>query len=496
MRTRYEPRKLMELAINVMRQSVNEPRTDDKASPTVGAVLYKPDGTVETAYRGELRYGDHAEYTLLERKNRDCKLDDAILFVTLEPCAPGSRHYPKLGCAERIVLARIKEVWIGIEDPDPTVDRKGIKYLQDSGIVVNMFDRDLQEIIKQENKEFIMQATSRAKDAEKLRPKKIVLSELEGVFANAYLENLSKDALNKYRVRSNIKEPVGSPEFNKLLLDQGFLNLNNDILAPTGFGFLLFGKRPRRVMHQAGLLALINYPDGETERREFDDALVLIPELVEIWLKEKLPYIIDRGQMQREQRTDLPFELIREGLVNALIHRDYDITGAKCQLEISTDTMIIKSPGQPPAPITIEHLQSLNAPMLSRNPPLHYVFSQMELAEEQGMGIKSMRSLTENLGLPLPKYSWDDPYLVLTLYRNLEAATRTLDPQILESLSKTEQEGWKWLVTQTRITSNDYARAMKLSYRTAVYHLKRFTDFKLIRREGSGPSTHYIVQGK
>lgn len=29
-----------------------------------------------------------------------------------------------MGCAERIVNARIKEVWIGIEDPDPTVDRK------------------------------------------------------------------------------------------------------------------------------------------------------------------------------------------------------------------------------------------------------------------------------------------------------------------------------------------------------------------------------------
>jgi len=78
----------------------------------VGAALYKPDGTIDTAYRGELRDGDHAEYTLLERKNRDCKLDEAILFATLEPCAKGARQFPKLGCAERIVNARIKEVWV------------------------------------------------------------------------------------------------------------------------------------------------------------------------------------------------------------------------------------------------------------------------------------------------------------------------------------------------------------------------------------------------
>jgi ATP-dependent DNA helicase RecG len=64
---KFNPRELMEQAIKVMRDSVNEPRGDGKASPLVGAVLFKPDGTIDTACRGELRYGDHAEYTLLTR---------------------------------------------------------------------------------------------------------------------------------------------------------------------------------------------------------------------------------------------------------------------------------------------------------------------------------------------------------------------------------------------------------------------------------------------
>lgn len=51
---KLNPRKLMEQAIDVMRQSVSEPRADGKASPIVGAVLWKPDGSVETACRGEL----------------------------------------------------------------------------------------------------------------------------------------------------------------------------------------------------------------------------------------------------------------------------------------------------------------------------------------------------------------------------------------------------------------------------------------------------------
>src|SRR3990167_2037653 len=159
---KFNPRKLMELAIEVMRRTVSEPRMDGKASPLVAAVLRKPDGTVETACRGELRHGDHAEFTLLERKNRGNKLDGSVLVATLEPCAPGARRDPKVDCAERIRLARIKEVWIGIQDPDPKVARKGIAHLEQNGIKVHMFDRDLQEVIEKENKDFLAQALERA----------------------------------------------------------------------------------------------------------------------------------------------------------------------------------------------------------------------------------------------------------------------------------------------------------------------------------------------
>lgn len=63
-----DPRRTMELAVEVMRQSVPERRPDGTPSPKVGAVLVRPDGSTITAARGELREGNHAEYILLERK--------------------------------------------------------------------------------------------------------------------------------------------------------------------------------------------------------------------------------------------------------------------------------------------------------------------------------------------------------------------------------------------------------------------------------------------
>jgi len=489
----FNPRKLMELAIKVMRQSVSEPRKDGRASPLVGAVLSKPDGTVETACRGELRHGDHAEYTLLERKNRSNKLDGAILFATLEPCAPDSRHPPKMSCSERIFLARIKEVWVGIEDPDPKVDRKGITFLQDNGIAVHMFDRDLQEVIQKENRESLAQALERAAAAKEEKPKKVTLSTLEGAFATAVTEDFSTEALEQYRSIAKIEDKVGSASFNRRLVQQGLLKQEDGQFTPTGFGLLLFGKEPRAVMRQAGLLATIHYADGREEPRNFDGPMVMIPGQLQKWLDDKLPNVIDRSRMQRRQLPALPFEMVREAVVNGLIHRDYDIRQAKCQLVITVDTITVKSPGGPLPPITLEQLQAFNAPMLSRNPELHYVFARMEMAEERGLGIKSLKNRAVQLGLPLPKYGFQDPYLVLTLFRNPEAAARALSQEALDSLSKAEQKGWQWLSTRETVTSSEYAAAMAVPNRTALNHFKRFAELGLLRRTGAGPTTRYEV---
>ena len=491
---KLDPRKLMEQAIEVMRQSVAELRTDGKASPLVGVVLWKPHGTVETACRGELRDGDHAEYALLERKNRDKKLDGAVLFTTLEPCAPGSRRQPKLSCAERIVLARIKDAWIGIEDPDPTVDRKGIKYLQDSGVTVHMFDRDLQEEIQKANKTFIEQALERAAAArEEKKPKTVTLSPLENAFATTETKDFSTEAMKQYRTIAKISDTVGSPAFNRRLVQQGLLKQENGQLTPTGFGLLLFGREPRTVMPQAGLLGTIHFADGTEEPKDFDGPQVLAPEQALQWLRDKLPNPIERSAARRRQANAALFELVREGVVNALVHRDYAIEGAKCQLIITPDTITVKSPGKPVEPITLEQMQSFNAPMLSRNPVLHYVFARMELAEERGLGLKSMKARAEAAGLPLPRFAWEAPYLVLTLFRTVEGATRTLGEPVLRELTSEERNGWSFLAGRTTATQNEYARHMGVTARTAQRHLTHFVELGMLRRHGQGPATKYEV---
>lgn len=488
---KFDPRKLMEQTIAVMRNSVPEARSDGRTNPLVGALIWKPDGSIETACRAELRDGDHAEFTLLERKNRSVALDGSILFATLEPCAPGARRHPKLGCAERVVLARIKQVWVGIEDPDPTVDRKGIKYLQDHGVDVRMFDRDLQDAIKSENQTFMDEATARARAAA-VPPPEVVLSSLEAEQPDAALGDLLPAALEEFRSRAGIDDAVATPAFRGRLRDIGLLEERGGVLRPTGFGFLLFGKKPRRAMPQAGVLARIEYANGQIERKEFDEPLVLIPERVEQWLRDKAPNLLDRSEMRRKEAPTLPFELIREGIVNALIHRDYDVAGAKVQLVVNENTVTISSPGRPPAPITMEQLQSLRPPMLSRNPPLHYVFARMELAEEMGLGIHSMKTRAEKGGLPLPRYSWNDPYVVLTLYRNAKAAIADL-PAAARAFNADDRAAWELISTREAITARELAVALSFDERKSQRVLRKLTTAGLLRQTGRGRATRFEV---
>lgn len=482
----------MEKAVEAMKQSINEPRVDGKASPLVGAVLVKLDGAVDTAFRGELRHGDHAEFTLLERKHRDDRLDGSVVFATLEPCAPGARKHPKLSCAERIVNARVSEVWIGIEDPDPTVDREGIRFLESNGIKVHLFDRDLQDEIREANEAFITQALERAAMAnEKKAIQPVLQSQWDDAQPDAEMADLSEAALSKYRVRTKIKDSVGSDGFLGRLQRQGLVRRHGRKLRPTGFGVILFGKSPREIIHHAGLNLTIEYPDGTHEVKDFDGPAILIPDAIEKWLTPKLPNVIDRSRMTHGKVPALPFELIRESVNNALVHRNYDLMGATCHLVVSANTVLIRSPGDPLAPVTTAQLQEFKAPMYNRNPKLQFAFGGSKLVEGRGLGMRTLGEAATRHGLPVPKYEFDGLYLNLTIYRHLQAAVEGLSSDILKALSKSEQDGWVWFSTQAQCGSGDYAAKFEIDVRTARRHLNQFVKLKLARKTGSGPSTTY-----
>lgn len=479
---RKDPKEYMKLAVEVMKNSISE-RKKKNPSPYVGAVLVFPDGTVETAYRGEFREGDHAEYTVLDKKNRHRDLTGCWLFATLEPCAPGARNAPKISCAERIVNARISDLWFGIEDKNPKVDHGGIDYLEENGINYHQFLPEFHKEIEEINKEFMDWAN--LKNAEEKEKKARPQNHLNERSDATNIDSLSEVALQKFITESKRKSESKSDEFLQELKEMGLLEYDDNTknYLPTGNAILLFGKSPRNKFHQSGIKAKVHYSDGKTGAETFDDALVIIPDQIEGWLTKVLPASLDRSKFKAEQVPSFPTEVIREAIINALAHRNYEIDGAKIQLEVFADRIIVKSPGEPMHPITIESLNNFTATSYSRNKKITFILNEMGYMEESALGMDTFRSIGEKHKLPLPVFKYDGLNTVVTFPRNIEAL-RDIGSEAIKELTNEELEGYEWIKSQVEISAKDYTTQFGMTSRTTSRHLGKMLDLKLIKTNG------------
>lgn len=99
-------------------------------NPVVGALIVKDGVIVGKGYHKKAGT-PHAEIHAMN--NASCSLFDATIYVTLEPCSHTGRTPP---CCEAIAKAGIKKVVVGMMDPNPLVNGRGVSYLQGKGIVV------------------------------------------------------------------------------------------------------------------------------------------------------------------------------------------------------------------------------------------------------------------------------------------------------------------------------------------------------------------------
>ena len=108
-------------------------------NPAVGALIVNDGGVLSCGWH-DFCGADHAEVMAI--KNLKTKfIDDAVLYVTLEPCS----HYGKTPpCVLAIISAGIKKVVYGLQDPNMEVGGRAIAMLAKAG--VECYQVDLEEI--------------------------------------------------------------------------------------------------------------------------------------------------------------------------------------------------------------------------------------------------------------------------------------------------------------------------------------------------------------
>ncbi|MBA4496209.1 bifunctional diaminohydroxyphosphoribosylaminopyrimidine deaminase/5-amino-6-(5-phosphoribosylamino)uracil reductase RibD [Paenactinomyces guangxiensis] len=140
----------MKTDLEFMMEAVKEgklARGKTGTNPPVGAIIVQNGEIVGRGHTSELG-GPHAEVNALRAAGDQAK--GATVYCTLEPCAHWGRTGP---CCEALVEAGVKRVVVGIRDPFPKVDGKGMDYLLKHGVEVTV--GFCEEEIKKDLKEFL-----------------------------------------------------------------------------------------------------------------------------------------------------------------------------------------------------------------------------------------------------------------------------------------------------------------------------------------------------
>jgi ATP-dependent DNA helicase RecG len=479
---REDPRFYMKLAIEVMKNSVQE-RAKKDPSPRVGAVLVFPNGDYDTACRGEYREGDHAEYTVMDKKHRGGDLTGCWIFATLEPCGPGARGGCKVPCSLRIADARIEKVWFGVQELNPKAGG-GNEYLDKMKVEILPFDVDLHNEIHKFNKDFEDWVEEESK-------KQAIADSTDSGLLNQAVKNtdislLSPDALKLYISKTKKSYSWDSEELKADLINKNLLEIiqKTKEVTPTGNCILLFGKNPRDKFQQAAVKVKVDYGDGrEPGAKSFDDALVLIPEQVEDWVRKVLPPSMDRSSFTNNEVVNFPPEVIREAVVNAIVHRDYEkYDGAKIQINITPDKIEVLSPGEPFAPNTLEDMQTFSAISYSRNKGIAYIFNLMRLMEETGVGMDTYRSMREKHNLPLPIISYKNPNIIVTFPRNIEGVKETNDK--LKDLTSDLLDAYEFVKSNKEVSRKEYEEYAGISEKVAHTRLSTLWNKTIIGDNG------------
>ncbi len=100
-------------------------------NPAVGAVIVRDGRVISEGYHKKAGTA-HAEVDAISNlKGKTTPRD--IIYVTLEPC----NHYGKTPpCTKAILESGIKNVVVGMRDPNPNVRGRGIEYLKENGVNV------------------------------------------------------------------------------------------------------------------------------------------------------------------------------------------------------------------------------------------------------------------------------------------------------------------------------------------------------------------------
>ena len=198
---------------------------------------------------------------------------------------------------------------------------------------------------------------------------------------------------------------------------------------------------------------------------------------------------------------DYPQRALREALVNAVAHRNYEDASRKIAVQIFSDRIVVASPGYPPSPLTLAKLRRGNYRPCSRNSVIAQALATMTLMEQRGSGFARMRDTMLNHGLDAPLYGQQDGFFVVTFhgpngnYERLklpEGATGLITTAVEAQLNDRQKKIMIQAQKEGFVTSGWCGKTFHVAYQTVYRDLTGLLKLELIEAIGRGRSTRYV----
>ncbi|HSB67465.1 MAG TPA: ATP-binding protein, partial [Anaerolineales bacterium] len=262
---------------------------------------------------------------------------------------------------------------------------------------------------------------------------------------------------------------------------------------------LLFGRYPQQWLPNATILAG-RFPgvalSGRYIKREISGNLPDQLRQAEEFFRTNLKSVVRLVGLQHEEVLEYPFEAVRELLVNAVAHRDYNQQGDNIHLNIFANRLEISSPGTLPGPVTLKNLLEAR---FARNAIISQILSDLGFVERLGYGLDRVVDVSRNAGLLPPQFEEVAGTFRVTLYAgqtDLSAGKMAdLSRYVALGLNPRQQLALAQLATKQRISSHDYqVLCPDVHAETLRRDLADLVSRGIIIKVGDKKATYYILK--
>ncbi len=270
-------------------------------------------------------------------------------------------------------------------------------------------------------------------------------------------------------------------------------------------GILFLGKNPSALFPQCRVLADA-YRGTRLDPNPLDQQTIsgpapkMVQSIVDFVKKNTRhpPRIVG---LNRVVLDEYPEEAVREAIVNAIAHRNYEDKSRAIMAEVFFDRVVVSSPGSPPQPLTLAKLRRGKYRPCSRNPVVAQSLALLKLMEQRGSGLARMKAAMLDHGLDAPEFDMVDGYFQVVLLGPKDDLDRLrvpagmvghiLSPSVEEQLNERQKKMVAQVLKQGFVTSGWCRKNLNVSYDTANRDFRLLLQLGILKRIGLGPGTKY-----